>query len=109
LTDITKLVKRLRIGGLVSETQVEAADALEAQVMETAQLAETLLQNHAVAQILLVDYRARILELEMETKKLRKAMRPISKWSFEAKDNTPAIKELHDDILRIRAALKEES
>ena len=43
-----------------------------------------------------------------EIEELRAAMRPISLWSFEAKDNTPAIKELHDDILRVRAALKGE-
>ena len=49
--------------------------------------------------------RARIEELEAENEKLREAMRPISLWSFEAKDNTPAIREIENDILRVRAAL----
>ncbi len=39
---------------------------------------------------------------------LRAAMERASLWSFEAQDGTPAIKELHDDIMRIRAALKGE-
>jgi predicted nuclease with TOPRIM domain len=51
---------------------------------------------------------ARIAELEAENEKLREAMRPISQWSFEAKDNTPAIKEIESDILRVRAALNGE-
>jgi hypothetical protein len=44
---------------------------------------------------------------------LRAAMEPVSLWSFEAQDGSPppmggAIKQLHDDIMRIRAALKGE-
>ena len=78
MTDITKLVKRLRRLSpfIVGDICEDAADALEAQAKEI--------------------------------EELRAAMRPISLWSFEAKDNTPAIKELHDDILRVRAALKGE-
>jgi hypothetical protein len=40
-----------------------------------------------------------------EIEELRAAMRPIALWSFEAQVESPAIKELHDDILRVRAAL----
>ena len=43
-----------------------------------------------------------------EIEELRAAMRPIAQWSFEAQDGSPAIKELEDDILRVRAALKGE-
>ena len=58
---------------------------------------------------IIAPYLARIAELEAENEKLREAMRPIARWSFESQDGSPAIKELEDDILRIRAALNGES
>lgn len=86
MTDIAKLVKRLRVlsqwqtGMGTSEPEDHiawvAADALEAQAQEI--------------------------------EELRAAMRPIAQWSFEAQDGSPAIKELEDDILRVRAALNGE-
>jgi hypothetical protein len=84
MTDYSELIARVRSPYALTERDAqEISDALEAQD-------------------------ARIAELESENAKFRAAMEPVSLWSFEAQDGTPAIKELHDDIMRIRAALKGE-
>jgi hypothetical protein len=83
----------------------QSAEEIERQIMDSA-FPKTSAEWWARGEI--EKLRARIAELEAENEKLREAMRPISLWSFEAKDNTPAIKELDDDILRVRAALNGE-
>lgn len=111
MTDIIKLVKRLLGYPEIDECE-EAADALEAQEKEIEELKKELNAWHESAnwpEKSPGQMRARIAKLEAENEKLREAMKPISLWSFEAKDNTPAIKELEDDILRVRAALDGES
>ena len=111
MSDIEELVKQLRRLDYKTDLDEAAADALERQAkwlegfvkhsdeMAIALSSEATKSDHLFAEN--SKLRARIAELEA-------ALKPISLWSFEAQDGSPAIKELHDDILRVRAALNGE-
>lgn len=114
MTDIEELVKGLRVlaevqtgmGTSEPEDHIawEAADEIERLRAELAAERERANDFQFSAQT----WEMAATSLHTKNAKLRKAMRPISLWSFEAQDGSPAIKELHDDILRVRAALKGE-
>jgi DNA repair exonuclease SbcCD ATPase subunit len=115
MTDYSELIEELREQARLEDEYPEdaiikrrAADALEAQAKEIAELEADIDRNDEWARGFIEKTDARIAELEAENAKFRAAMEPVSLWSFEAQDGTPAIQELHDDIMRIRAALKGE-
>ncbi len=107
MTDYSELVERMRAYP-ANRLCIQIANALEAQAQEIAAFQDTVFKSISFWAHIHQKQERRIAELEAANAKLRAAIEPVSLWSFETQDGTPAIKELHDDIMRIRAALKGE-